>query len=233
MHATESRNSPMSLVKSLASHLPNTVQHELKKLQYGVQIRYDRFYTQEPEFAVVADIIRPGDWILDIGANVGHYTKRFSELTGPTGRVIAFEPVPTTFALLASNARLFTHSNVTLFNAAVSDRFGPVGMAIPQFDSGLTNYYEAHLSAPTESDLSVLAMNIDSLGLEARIALAKIDAEGHEAAVLKGMRATLQRDMPVLIVETSSPEVIASLESLGYRHERLPESPNILFRPAR
>lgn len=47
----------------------------------------------------------PGDWALDIGANVGHYTKRMSDLAGPEGRVIAFEPVPDTFAVLCANAQ--------------------------------------------------------------------------------------------------------------------------------
>lgn len=222
----------MTLLKQMAAHLPSHVQHELKKLYYGLQIKRNRFLTHEPEFAIAAELVKAGDWVIDVGANVGHYTKRFSELTGPAGRVIAFEPIPSTFALLAANTRLFANNNVTLLNAAASDRTECVGMSIPSFSSGLVNYYEAHLSALADSELAVLSLGIDTLGITDRIALVKIDSEGHEAAVLQGMASILSRDKPILIVETGSGEVISSLESMGYKSERLPGSPNILFKPA-
>jgi hypothetical protein len=60
--------------------------------------------------------------------------------------------------------------------------------------------------------------------------LAKIDVEGHELPVLRGMRALLERDHPVLIVETSSQETIELLHGLGYATERLPGSSNLLCR---
>ncbi|MFC3549817.1 FkbM family methyltransferase [Lysobacter cavernae] len=220
----------MTLLKTFAAQLPSNWQHELKKLNYGRQIRRNRFFTTEPEFALVDSIIQPGDWVIDVGANVGHYTKRFSELAGPGGRVIAFEPVPTTFALLAANVRLFANNNVTLLNAAASNTTATVGMAIPHFDSGLTNYYEAHLSALDDGALAVLALPIDALGIEHRVALVKVDAEGHDAVVLDGMQRLLARDHPVLIVETASDDVIASLTRLGYGWQRLPDSPNLVFR---
>jgi FkbM family methyltransferase len=144
--------------------------------------------------------------------------------------VIAFEPVPVTFALLASNARLFSSRNVTLFNAAASDRTQVVGMSIPIFSSGLTNYYEAHVSDSAIADLAVLTIAIDALGITHRVSLVKIDAEGHEAHVINGMRELVSRDRPVLILESASREVTEWLTSLGYQSERLPGSPNLLFR---
>lgn len=222
----------MTLLKHLAARLPPLLQHELKRLNYRRQIRGNRFFTGEPEFAIAGDLAGPGDWVIDVGANVGHYTKRFSELVGAAGRVLAFEPVPRTFALLAANALLFRDSNVTLFNVAASDRTEPVGMAIPSFSSGLVNYYEAHLSTLADSELGVLSLGIDALGISHRIALVKIDAEGHEGAVLEGMKSMLSRDKPILIVETGSGEVTSFLGSLGYGSERLPGSPNLLCKPA-
>jgi len=221
----------MTLLKHIAARLPPLLQHELKRLNYRLQIRRNRFFTTEPEFAIAGDLAGPGDWVIDVGANVGHYTKRFSELVGPAGRVLAFEPIPGTFALLAANTLLFPDNNVTLFNAAVSDRTEPVGMSIPSFSNGLVNYYEAHLSPLADSELSVLSLGIDTLGINHRVALVKIDAEDHEAAVLDGMKSMLSRDRPILIVETGSSEVASFLESLGYGSERLPGSPNILCKP--
>lgn len=222
----------MTFLKNIAARLPKRWQAELKRLRYARQIRRNAFATNEPEVALLPQLVAPGDWVIDIGANVGHYTKRLSELVGPRGRVIAFEPMPATFALLAANVQRFAHPNVTLFNAAVSDKIGEAGMAVPDFASGLTNYYEAHLAPAAESALAVLTVSIDALAIGRRIALVKIDAEDHEAFVLAGMRALIARDHPVLIVETGSPEVVADLAAAGYAPEKLPGSPNYLFRPA-
>ena len=221
----------MSFQKQIAARLPKRWQAELKRLRYARQIRRGAFATDEPEYAMLPQLVRPGDWVVDVGANVGHYTKRLSELVGAQGRVLAFEPTPATFALLAANAQLFAHPNVTLFNAAVSDRSAEAGMAIPDFPSGLTNYYEAHLAPARAGGLSVLTLSLDSLGIGHRIALVKIDAEDHEASVLAGMRGLIERDRPVLIVETGLPEVAIDLASRGYAARKLPGSPNLLFQP--
>jgi FkbM family methyltransferase len=103
-------------------------------------------------------------------------------------------------------------------------------MSIPQFSTGLANYYQAHLSSAAGA-LSVLSLSLDSLCINQRIALVKIDAEGHESFVLAGMRRLLENHHPVLIIETFSKEVIGSLSSLGYVPEKLPNSPNVLFKP--
>ncbi len=227
-------NTPWSMVKRIASHLPGSWQTELKRHHYGRQISKGRFVTDEPEFAILDSMINPGDWVVDIGANVGHYTKKLSELVGESGRVFAFEPMPTTFSLLASNVQMFQHSNVSLMNAAVSDKLDLVGMAVPKFDTGLDNYYEAQLSkeADPETSTSVLTLSLDSLLIEHPVSLVKIDAEGHEAFVLEGMKALIETHRPVLVLETESDEVIESLKASGYVTEKLPGSPNVIFRPA-
>jgi hypothetical protein len=65
-------------LKKLASHLPASWQQEMKRLQYRGQIRLGTFSTSEPEFVFVEQLIAAGDWVIDIGANVGHCTKKFS-----------------------------------------------------------------------------------------------------------------------------------------------------------
>lgn len=222
----------MILFKQLAAQLPERWQSELKRLHCGRQIRNGTFETDEPEYKILHQFINPGDWVIDIGANVGHYTRRFSELVGSAGRVIAFEPVPTTFALLAANVQLFPHANVTLINAAASNQTHEVGISIPKFSTGLSNYYQAQLSAPSiTGELVVLTLQVDFLKIRNPIALVKIDAEGHEHFVLKGMQRLIEQYRPLLIVETGSEEIIASLSAFGYVAEKLLNSPNILFKP--
>lgn len=223
--------SSVRLLKQLVAKLPNQWQTELKRIHFRRQINKGCFVTDEPEYKILHNLINTGDWVIDIGANVGHYTKRFSELVGVHGRVIAFEPVPATFSLLSANIQLFAHSNVSLINAAVSDTVGIVGMSIPKFSTGLTNYYEAHLTSVPDSALSVLTMSLDSLGISHQISLVKIDAEGHESFVLAGMRKIIEASHPIFIVETGSKDVIANLITFGYVPEKLQNSPNILFKP--
>lgn len=218
-----------SWIKKLAAKMPEDWQVAVRRWLYARQIRRGTFRTPEPEWAHLDEWVKEGDWVLDIGANIGHYTARLSELAGTTGRVVAFEPVATTFHLLSANAQHFANGNVTLVQAAVSDGIGVRSMKIPSFGTGLKNYYEAELTEGNAGDVAVMTISIDRLGLPRRVALVKIDAEGHEQAVLEGMKDLLAEQHPTLIVETGDKHVGEWLANLGYRAIRLEGSPNILF----
>lgn len=221
----------MSTFKRIAARLPHRWQAELKRLHFGRQIAQDRFNTSEAEYGLLPQLLQPGDWAIDVGANVGQYTKRFSDLVGPRGRVLAFEPVPATFALLAANAERFAHGNVSLFNAAVSDQLQVLGMAIPRFPTGLQNYYEAHLIGSADAGVQVLTVSLDALSIAQKVALIKIDAEGHEAHVLAGMWQLIERSRPVLIIETGSEPLVDEVKRRGYAVVRSAGSSNVVCRP--
>jgi FkbM family methyltransferase len=219
----------LPLAKQAAALLPERWQQALKRTHFRRQIAHASFRTNEPEWDAAAQWLVPGDWAIDVGANVGHYTKRFSELVGPGGRVIAFEPVPATFELLAANVAQFAHPNVTLLNLAASDSSRLMGMSIPSFDSGLRNYYQAALTgAPCE--LQVMTCPIDALALNGRVRMLKVDAEGHDAVVLHGAIALLRLHRPVVVIESSSTEVVELMEGLGYSGTVLPDSSNVVYR---
>jgi FkbM family methyltransferase len=217
-----------TVLKKIAARFSLPVQQELKRFFFAYQIRHDRFFTTEKEFALLDHLVSPGDWVLDIGANIGQYTKRLSDLVGGSGRVIAFEPVPDTFELLAANAQHFRQRNVTLFNVAASEDCAALGMTIPTTATGLSNYYAAHLT-PSTNGLQVLTFPVETLHLPHSIRLAKIDAEGHEMAVLRGMAGLLQRDHPILIVETFSSEAEDYLLTFGYKMKHIDGSSNRIF----
>ncbi len=218
-------------LKRLSSALPLRTQQELKRLHFAHEIRCGRFHTSEPEYGRLSEWVTSGDWVIDVGANVGHYTARLAQLVGPTGRVLAFEPVPETFELLASNMAVTGARNVSLFNVAASEQMGVAGIALPHFDSGLTNYYMAGITSG-DGEFKVLTVPLDRMIPSARIALVKIDVEGHELQALRGMRTLLQRDLPRLIVEGASRDVEAFLGELGYAFTELAGSPNRLFSAA-
>jgi FkbM family methyltransferase len=215
------------MLRRLTGKLPATWQHELRRANFAWQIRRGRFVSPEPDFHRVDSLLSPGDWVLDAGANVGHYTARFSRAVGPTGRVIAFEPVPSTFAILASNMIAAGCSNVTLVNAALSNAVTEAHMSVPGYADGRPNFYQARLT--TGAGLSVMTLAADQFALHKKIRLVKIDTEGHELAVLQGMVALLRRDRPVLIVEDSSREIGSYLQAFGYESQRLPGSPNRIY----
>jgi FkbM family methyltransferase len=215
------------MMRSLAARLPESVRLELKRLNHLRQLRRGRFVSPEPEFRQLERWVRSGDWVLDVGANVGHYTARLSELVGADGRVIAFEPIPETFAVLAAIAAACPGSNVSLINAAASDRTGTVAMSVPEFAEGTRNFYQASIRSDG-AGRRIATLAVDGLGLP-RVSLAKIDVEGHEGAVLRGMEALLRRDRPTLIVEGDAGESESLLEELGYAAERTPGSPNVVY----
>jgi FkbM family methyltransferase len=221
-------------LKRLASWLPQQWQQDLKRLHFRRAIRNASFRTTEPEYAVLSTLAAPGDWVIDIGANVGHYTLKLSDVVGVRGRVIALEPVPDTFELLTANAALARHQNITLVNAAAAESTRLAAMSIPTFDdTGLTNFYQAQLAdVQHESALHVMCIAVDALDLPHPIRLVKIDTEGHELAVLRGMVKLLKRDRPTLIVEDNAPEVGSFLTALGYQAEKLPGSSNYVFKAA-
>ncbi|HWZ58637.1 MAG TPA: FkbM family methyltransferase, partial [Gemmatimonadaceae bacterium] len=79
---------------------------------------------ERAEQDVFARTVRPGDVVYDLGANVGFYTLLAARLAGPTGRVVAFEPVPRNLGYLRRHIALNQCENVTVVAAAVSDRSG-------------------------------------------------------------------------------------------------------------
>lgn len=215
-------------LKALSSRLPLRTQQKLKRWHFTHQLRTGQFITSEPEYRRLDDWVAPGDWVIDVGANVGHYTARLSRLVGPTGRVMAFEPVPETFEILASLISAAGAHNVSLFNIAASAEVGVAGVSLPRFTSGLTNYYMATLTSGG-GEFNVLTLPLDALMPPKPVSLVKIDVEGHELQALQGMQTLLRRDQPRLIVEGRSEDVAAFLTGLGYRFVELEGSPNRVF----
>ena len=218
-------------LKRVAASLPASWQQELKRAYFARQIRANSFSTNEIEFELMRDWLRPGDWAIDVGANIGHYTKRMSELVGPQGRVFAFEPMAATFDLLSSNTARFKLDNVSLLNFAASDSSQLVHMDLPNFDSGASNYYQAHITA-NGTGKAVMSVRIDALELPKPVRMVKIDAEGHEPAVLLGMQQLIARDRPIIVLEFSSDGPEQFLAARGYRRTYLEGSSNLIFQHA-
>ncbi len=220
----------MNPLKRLARWLPARQQRRVRRWQYARQIRRGTFVSDEPEFSRLHEWVRPRMMVLDIGANIGHYSLRMAELVGPQGRVLSFEPILDTFEILVSNLAAKATVQISPWNTGVSDVFKTVKMSVPRFDNGLPNYYEARIQSNTTENagVPVICIAIDSLGL-LPVGFAKIDVEGHELSVINGMRNLIARDRPTLLIEGRNPEIAEILASAGYRHCDIDGSPNRLF----
>jgi FkbM family methyltransferase len=81
-------------------------------------------------------VVKDGDFVIDIGALVGFFTKALATVFGASGLVWSIEPMRQTFDILAYEVRQFGWSNVEIFNVAISDSEGTVEMEVPHFRGG-------------------------------------------------------------------------------------------------
>ena len=79
---------------------------------------------EEPDLKIVKRIVKRGDFVLDIGANIGVYTAALSRLVGSNGTVISFEPIPPTFAILQDTVSRLGFTNSVLVNCALGEQIG-------------------------------------------------------------------------------------------------------------
>ncbi len=163
-----------------------------------------------------ARTIRPGQVVYDIGANVGFYTLLASVLVGPTGKVLAFEPLPRNVDYLRAHLKLNHCHNTTLVTAAVSDVMGTA-----RFDGSGDNSM-AHLAS--DGALTVETVTLDHVVLtqgEPPPQVLKIDVEGAEVAVLQGGRRTIETYRPTIFLALHGPELqrdcCAWLRARGYQ----------------
>ncbi len=218
-------------VKRIVSILPKELQQDLKIRHYKRLVTSGKFDAGEIEFDNLENWISEGDWVLDIGANIGQYAYKMSKLVGRKGRVIAFEPIPDTFRILSRNMQYASHQNITLMNLAVSEATATISMEIPISDTQLNNYYMAKITNKVSDNQEVvMSINIDSLNIPNKISLIKIDVEGHEKIALNGMIDLLKRDHPTLIVEGDDNQVEELLVGLGYSFEKYKNSPNRVYK---
>ena len=214
----------------IRSIFPLRILQIIKKIYY---VRLLKSFSEENiiNFKIIKQLISPGDYVVDIGSNIGVYTKYLSELVGVQGCVYSIEPISHTFEILCSNVRKLKLRNVVLINYAISDKDSTVTMGIPSYKSGGENYYRARIVHGDTNKLlrreKVKSRTIDTLlaGLPYDISFLKCDVEGHELQCIKGAIKVLEKSKPACFIEiTGNPddpkstasEVFKLLKEKGY-----------------
>lgn len=172
--------------------------------------------------------LKPGMNVVDIGGNIGYYAMLEARLVGPTGMVIAIEPMPKNSEQLCKNVQANGYQNIRIHKLAIGDRNGTASMYI----SGKSNWHSLYPSTSSKGEIQVPVRTLDSLLMPydlSSVDLMRMDLEGYEVVVIKGMRRTLEKHSPRLLVELHPDllgkpvivEYLHSLENLGYGVEWL------------
>jgi FkbM family methyltransferase len=161
-------------------------------LRWGV---WEPYETQE-----VREILRPGDTFIDVGADFGWHTVIGAKAVGPTGRVIAFEPVPQNLEYLRRNVAANGCANVKIEPVALSNKSEKLTFHLSRQNLGDHSRLEA-ADRPTAIDVQAVTLDEYLKDDPGKIALIKIDTQGSEGYILEGMRETLRKhpEMAILI----------------------------------
>jgi FkbM family methyltransferase len=173
--------------------------------------------------------VHPGDWAIDIGANIGIVTGQLAARVGSAGHIWAIEPIPRNTACLTDLCERNGLKMIWTFGVALGSGDGTVELRLPP--PGGSGWASVTASWIDADKITVPVRSLDSLmaehGSPGRLALIKIDVEGYEPNVLAGAMETVARFQPLLYVEfndvilrdagSSSVELLARFQGAGYR----------------
>ena len=168
-------------------------------------------------------LVKQGDKVIDIGANLGYYTCPLADLVGEGGRVYAVEPVPVIFSVLKRNVG--KRRNVELLNYALGEECRTIEMANDSvasagyFGTGRNFVSEGELSKDAVRFTAQMKRGSELFGGMEKIDFIKCDIEGYERVVLPELRPLIEKFHPTVLVETdgeSRQQMIKMFTELGY-----------------
>jgi FkbM family methyltransferase len=186
-------------------------------------------------------LVRPGDVVLDIGANIGLVTFVLADLVGPRGQVHAYEPNPRLCDLIERSRQRNGADNVTLHRVAVGAREGHAVLNVPAGHAAAAFLAEGQTDSGESVDVPVRPLgehgtDSELLG-QPRVRLIKIDVEGYEEDVLEGalpLLASESRPFAILfefaqnvrghIADPRQHQIITTLEACGYEFIGIPRN---------
>ena len=170
---------------------------------------------------MVKELIEPNFSIVDIGANLGYFSKTFARLANK-GKLISIEPVPVFFETLSFFMKKFPHAS--LFNVALGTEKGTITMVLPESNgmirTGLPHIAESEeeKSQHTTQDVEIVKGS-ELLSDLNTLDYIKCDIEGYELIVFQEIKPILEKHLPFVQVEIAEKNLNPMLEifhSLGY-----------------
>jgi len=149
--------------------------------------------------AIFRSLVKEGDSVIDLGANIGYHTIELSRLVGPTGRVLALEPLKEVFFHLSANLFLNRCFNVSTLNKVCTDVSNQV-VVMEEIDWGNSGNSRIKRVADEVAHDMVYSIALDDIDTD-NVTLVKIDVQGSESNVLKGAKYLLNEVRPYFVVE--------------------------------
>lgn len=197
-----------------------------------VQNKYEPFSSE-----IVLNYLKQNSVFIDIGAHFGYYSLLASRISGV--KIIAVEPVPTTYKILSKNIKM---NNVkgSIHNCAISDRNKTKLLNITEASDSV-GFYQ-HPMTKTKKTSLVRCLTVDTLLKDQKkVNFIKIDVEGHEMAVLRGMKTVLKKNANLYLLIEFCPQlqinaghkpvdIFEELEGLGFEIYIVDEAKNKYYR---
>lgn len=170
---------------------------------------------------LVKDIIEPNYTIVDIGANLGYFSKTFSRLAS-NGKLISIEPVKPFYDVLTHF--LGTKSNVTIYNYALGKEAGTITMVMPE-SNGMIRTGLPHIASSEEEKQQhkthevEIVKGSELLGNLESIDYIKCDIEGYEIVVFIELTPIIEKHQPIVQIEIgpeNESEMLAYFTQLGF-----------------
>jgi FkbM family methyltransferase len=178
--------------------------------------------------------LKNGDVFLDVGANIGAYALIASKIVGETGKVLCFEPVTSTFNHLKENVELNGLSNIQIEQKALMESPQNIEIHIGDISNTGTSSIVNKVENESKSEMIEAIVFDDQFKDLDRIDFIKMDIEGAEYSALKGMKNSIQKHLPKILIEISddilknatytSKELIEFIINLGYEQFGINES---------
>jgi FkbM family methyltransferase len=180
---------------------------------------------EQPAFRELQQIIRPGETVYDIGANVGLFSARFARWIGAEGWLYAVEPNPLCVYFLRANLEHARLKNFTILPVALSNRRCECSFSINYGSSLIGVGGDSNVAGKPGHQIRVEGESLDRLiatfGLR-KPDFIKLDVEGAEASAVAGMMETLERSRPNFMIELHGREAgsatLRRLAGLGYEY---------------
>lgn len=203
----------MQLVKKLAygllclfwgkTGLPRTI----NGFRLRLPVRYFRYFPDDyeaPNIQFLQSSVQEGSVVLDVGAHIGLFSVIAARCVGQHGKVVAYEPTPTTFRLLRHTIHINQLKNVvTPVTAAVGHESGEINFYVSDNAADNSNSLVAYKTDrklyPVTVPLTTIDLQVREQGLS-RVDFIKIDVEGAEYDTLRGARETLTTYKPKVIL---------------------------------
>ena len=173
----------------------------------GISNELSIFKSHEPiNTKIISKILKKGMTCLDIGGNIGYYVLLENELIGSTGKIIAIEPLLQNFTYLEKNILLQKAENISTYNFACGDVNGIANFFVNKKSNGCLVIREG-IPPPnpskgtiTQVEIRILDQLIEELQLE-KVDFIRMDAEGYELNILRGLTKTLLKFKPIISLE--------------------------------